>query len=105
MSLILGISFYMFSAEKVGHRNDCTENTIVNVDFVINMVKIMQPLVLNNIPIKPDEKDNHLCAIFIISEIFLTIKLIGREVTAGAPLSGAREINIGGALRKNDRHY
>lgn len=34
------------------------------------------------------------------SKMFLTIKLISGEVTAGDPLSGEGETDIGGALRK-----
>ncbi len=35
-------------------------------------------------------------------KMFLTIKLISREVAAGDPLSGEGETDIGGALREKD---
>lgn len=58
--------------QKVGYHDDCTdyEYTTVNVGVVNNIVKITQPLVLINIPIKPDEEDNHLCVFQFL--LFLT---------------------------------
>lgn len=60
------------------------------------------------------KESKHLCLsnFFVISDlltedskVFLKIKLISGEITAGDPLSGEGEADIGGALRKEDKSY